>query len=1392
MSWWDRNSFTNFANQATQALKNAQKKIDKVLDIKENDDSSSSQSTLATVPDTKSSKSSKTSTDSSSGDFWNTWLGSGGDEAEGGTGSKSSWALPWGGEETGNSKGSPKGNQGQGSFEKGKTSATELKKDTTYFSGLLEEKTLKRSEQSQIASKTCEVEKKSEVLNISDDAKNSSDNDSGDTASSPTHLRKKVGEEENVDEIMNKNSSFLTDGNQAIATSCSLEYIVIEKNVENVEQKGENVAKSSYDKDSIFPEEIDNRIGKEIEGADNLISGSETTVIDESAENVEQLGCDEKKGSPMSYSELKKPLVEESSYRNKLDSCDSNAKLSESSKGDSLKSAAFDTGIFSSVEIVSKEYLSDMENDMPVLEAKSEISTQKRGLLTYSLTQEKSKNESSGATIDGSERKLKIPQKSSLSETAFDEDMDNVEKDKVDNADDNIKDIIKEAESNNNIDIMAHPDGIGQAGNSGEVTLPEVGLFSLGSGDKMSPSQGSDLDTSKLDISMETQTSEETLVEQESLLERGLFQDETYLEESKRSENQEKNLDILESEVAEFAQTHQAGSEVKSDQNKNIENNNEISPASSFVMLEDSTDDNFKNNDNNSDTHSNSTEKSEFSRSIHSNHESSDEIDTTTSSDIEIISIPTPNGENRQTSPIDPIPFRIAISRGIRDSPMHSHRRADSFSSTSTNSRDGSGGQMSPGRDHELAEYGKEDFGDRVSEEYQRQRMTELPALDEEDDNPLHPQRLLKKLAEMAKIVEVRESKLVQLSKENMDLMETNNILKSQLQHLEEVREAEMADINVVTTEFTHRMAEMEKRLQGAIREKEMFKSQVQQAQEELQKRAQDTTVAQQLAEKDMQIAELMHEGEKLSKQQLQNSTIIKKLRTKEKENESVLTSQKKKLESQKEELEHLYKVLESKEDLEKKQTEAINQLNIALQKLEKEVSRQKSDLDDAEEKVRSLQVALDNSYREIAELHKSNAVQDSKLQEAALSTEIQVREELKFAMEKQQQQAAHEKESLIMQIEDLRMSIARTEKEHSRREDMLRQEITDLQHHLQEDEARNQELTQSVTFATRPLLRQIENLQSTYSAQSSTWERVEKNLTDRLSEAQNQLAVATEKERSMTEQVLDIKSRVTALESQNSLLRQEKSRLTVDLEMAKSRIEVLEDTKNKEIAQSQSSKQQLLQDLNEVKREKVFLETQLDMEKTKVEQEKKKVTMYQEQIRDMERELQRTQSRGTPSPVSISRHDSVSSFTEASTSFMAISQDDIDRSFLVTTPTSRQSLYETLRQNGAANLLENLQSQLKLKEGEIIQLQSEIQQLERTRESMARELVNLSNENEKLKEQVEELPELSAKFKEQSKRNEALLLMYGEKVEEANELRMDLHDIKEMYKSQIDHLLAK
>ena len=64
----------------------------------------------------------------------------------------------------------------------------------------------------------------------------------------------------------------------------------------------------------------------------------------------------------------------------------------------------------------------------------------------------------------------------------------------------------------------------------------------------------------------------------------------------------------------------------------------------------------------------------------------------------------------------------------------------------------------------------------------------------------------------------------------------------------------------------------------------------------------------------------------------------------------------------------------------------------------------------------------------------------------------------------------------------------------------MLRKEIGDLQQQLRESETRNNDLTQNISNATRPLLRQIENLQVSHANQIDLLENSERNLIERLS----------------------------------------------------------------------------------------------------------------------------------------------------------------------------------------------------------------------------------------------------------------------------------------------------
>lgn len=132
-----------------------------------------------------------------------------------------------------------------------------------------------------------------------------------------------------------------------------------------------------------------------------------------------------------------------------------------------------------------------------------------------------------------------------------------------------------------------------------------------------------------------------------------------------------------------------------------------VSPSSSYVkcMIEEAMDDNVKIEDNSSDGYS--VGKSECSRST-GGQESGDEVDTTTSSDIEIISTPTSNGESNKF--IDLSPLKIALQKTARRNDG-SHSRNDSHdsqSSSSSQSRDGHGEQMSPGRDTDSSEDGIE------------------------------------------------------------------------------------------------------------------------------------------------------------------------------------------------------------------------------------------------------------------------------------------------------------------------------------------------------------------------------------------------------------------------------------------------------------------------------------------------------------------------------------------------------------------------------------------------------------------------------------------------------------------------------------------------------------
>ncbi|XP_060071462.1 TATA element modulatory factor-like isoform X2 [Ylistrum balloti] len=1409
MSWWNASNFSDFASQA---IKTAQEKIDKVLDIDE-EALKQSKSSAVNKPSKK-----ETSTPETKNDFWNTWMPSSQtEEEEGGAkeeGARSSWSMPWGSvHEDVKPKSKEKSPTSQTTSESNEKK--QIAKDPASTD-------VKHSSVSQITSHAAKLEEKTSKHTVDKDMESSSGNDKKVVSSIPVV--------ESKEKVENWDSSSAWTSESLVAWQGEGQDVSGDLDLENAQHKsiqgegqelrlGSNFEKSYQEnKESLTDIPADNIESKTIKNVEGLDLQKEETKKLPPEDGDQSISFPSKKGLNQEVSDS---LLDDKSGDSKTDKS-SSVSVIESTEGVISLSDDSDqdgkcgvnmTDQSSSVSLVqidstdkvlcpgegSEDYSIDL--DSVVIQSSDDKDSERTSSvidpevnptpaeseleICGNIDSDKQEAQNDSTTYDNEEKDSETQNKKEIHFGELPIDSGNIETKKMD-----VKETMVTGDNvlvQSSVSSGSGEGAMEEADKDRGITETDV-LESLGS--VHSPSACSSVcssDTSKLDSSMDTHTSEDTVVdnrvEEEAAGE--ISQEEEVGAKLVTPEDSSlKDMTVKEtvdsSQVSQEEADGRELTEFQEDSHKITDSMFSVSSSSSYVkcMIEEAMEDNGRSEDNNSDCHSTGGEKSECSRST-GGHESGDDIDTTTSSDIEIISTPNSMNNGDINKMVDLSPLKIALQKTARrESPTH--RRTDSASSSSTQSREGQAEQLSPGRDsleddspYELA-----------------------PVREEKGDPYMNQQKVLKKMAEMAEVIQARENKLLQMSKDNNDLMETNSILRNQLQQLEESRELELEDVSKVSSEFASRIAESEKKLNSVIRERDTARKDLQKSQDDFSKRARGYEL--EIEEKNQQIAELLQEGEKLSKHQLQSNNIVKKLRVKEKENDALLTSQKNQIDNQKKELDHLRTVCESKDTMEKKQTEGINQLNSAVQKQEREISKLKGELTDAQERVRGLQAALDNSYKEIAELHKSKAAQDSKVQENALSLEMSVREELKATLTKEQFSFKQEREALIAQIEDLRMSMSRMEKEHNRREDLLRQEISDLQMHLQEDEARNQDVTQTVTTATRPLLRQIENLQTTYAAQSSSWEKLEKTLTDRIVDIQTQLTIAVEKERSASENVIDLTSNVTALESQNCRLRQEKSQHVAQLEMLKTRVEVLEDAKNSESAQIEVIKHQMSQELSEVNKEKMFLETQLDMERTKLDQEKKKLAIAQDQIAQLEREVQRPHSRGSVSPQNVQRMDSMSSFGEPPALNTSFTQDDLERNFLLSPGSSglgsltKSSLYDNIRQSGAANLLENLQSQLKLRDGEIVQLQSEIQQLERTRESMARELVNLTNQNEDLKGQVVSLPEIKSQMQDLNQRYNAMLQMYGEKVEEAEELKMDLHDVKEMYKTQIDHLLTK
>ena len=90
----------------------------------------------------------------------------------------------------------------------------------------------------------------------------------------------------------------------------------------------------------------------------------------------------------------------------------------------------------------------------------------------------------------------------------------------------------------------------------------------------------------------------------------------------------------------------------------------------------------------------------------------------------------------------------------------------------------------------------------------------------------LEIEKLLKKVAELSEILEARETKLVELSKSNLEYQEKNTDLSSQVKEAMKIN-AKLKEANLSSEEFTLRLSKLEKKIQHEKQEKDKCKEEI-------------------------------------------------------------------------------------------------------------------------------------------------------------------------------------------------------------------------------------------------------------------------------------------------------------------------------------------------------------------------------------------------------------------------------------------------------------------------------------------------------------------------------------------------------------------------------------
>ncbi|CAH8593017.1 unnamed protein product [Schistosoma turkestanicum] len=694
-------------------------------------------------------------------------------------------------------------------------------------------------------------------------------------------------------------------------------------------------------------------------------------------------------------------------------------------------------------------------------------------------------------------------------------------------------------------------------------------------------------------------------------------------------------------------------------------------------------------------------------------------------------------------------------------------------------------------------------FGNLKSASVSQDLNMDLPSA-VDDDLTFAYNELAKKFSDVKDLLNIREAKIMQLSHENNLLQNSVLTLQEQLKTTLSTQAVGTADVSSITSEFSQRLADTEKRLQLVNRERDQLKKSLSSMKQKVPmitravgndkpfinndlKRIDELENV--VLQKNEEIENLLKEGHKLSADQLKTNNLLKKLRSEQKESKQTESLHLKQIEQLTAEVQRLRNNLENKEEIigtqlanSAKQMKMLNSLEEQQEILKIQISKH--------------EIKISDQTQELETLINENSELKEQLNQAQYNSkaETQCVEDL--------EKAKTECETLKQKLDSTSRDLRAFKAQHEEQAIKWREEIQYYQGLLSDAQMKIDLLNETTTNATQPIMKQLEILQSNFNKQTFDWEMKEKQFNKLLAEykltidntqsseetwrnqlqtTEDNLAITRSELNSLKQKYIDLEKIVTMEQENSRCSMLDLQELTVKLEASNAEANKFHCRVN-ELQQILLAEEQRYKELEAVNNN---LHLQLEQMKSAKDQYVSNEFMHQQ----------------------LNTHS-----TDRRSSF-----NNEVASPLSSAPKTLQLSSDVVNQAS----MEYIQSYLHLREGECAHLKREIEQLTSTQEKLLAAVAkqtaradkyeklagvkyskhtnqNLSQSNSSSPatnnytnhHNFDDIIDDNDPTMELQQRYETLLVLCGKLTEENNELKLDLADVKEMYRAQIDMLL--